>query len=41
MTPSVELNSNQLAELNKEALIAIIQSLRDQLAKSSRNSRKP
>jgi transposase len=31
MTPSVELDSNQLAELNKEALIAIIQALREQM----------
>ena len=32
MTPSVELDSNQLAELNKEALIAIIHALREQVA---------
>jgi transposase len=55
MTALAEFDSNQLAKLDKEALIsiiltlqqqvreqaAVIQSLRDQLAKNSRNSGKP
>jgi len=55
MTLPIDLDSDQLAELDKETLVAIIQalrqamaeqavviqSLRDQLAKNSRNSSKP